>query len=220
VTDDKSTAAFDVAFVTEVPLMVGGQATLELPYGFLVQGEVGALPSAYVNAVDGILRRANAYDANTSQLIRDSLGGSMVVRASAGLRPFSGHGLELYGGYTLLSFGGGISARQTIESATGATLPAEVPDAQVGVKSTVHGVHATIGWRWLLADHIALRASLGYMQAVASSSRLEVPSSLSSNAQVASQLSAANAIVNTTLNSAYTKYMKVPVVGMSLAYRF
>lgn len=217
---DNQTAHFDVSVATEVPLMVGGQATLELPYGFLLQGELGTLPRGYVNAVDGILTGAGAYDAATSQVVRDGISGSLVFQGSAGIRPFEGHGFEMLGGYTLLSFGGGTSARQAIESATGATLPAEIPDAQIGIRSTIHGFHASLGWRWVVEDHLVLRASLGYMQAVASTSRLEVPASVAANPEVSSRVAEANRLVGSTLDNAYTTYIKMPVIGMSLGYRF
>src|SRR6185503_6857601 len=98
-------ASFDIGCATEVPLMIGAQATLELPYRILVQGEVGVLPGAYVNGIDGVLSSSGAYDATTSELVRSTLQNSLVVRLSAGLRPFRDHGLEIMGGYTLASLG-------------------------------------------------------------------------------------------------------------------
>lgn len=216
----ETSTGFDVAVVTEVPVLLGGQATLTLPYGLLLQGEVGVLPSAYVNATDSILASAGAYDAATSDMIKNALGDSLVVRLSGGWKPFDAHGLELLGGYTLMSLGGGVSARASIEAATGATLPAEIPDTRVPLHSTIHAVHASLGWRWMLGDHVVLRASLGYLQAVASSSRVDLPASVASNAMVAANLAAANRVVDATLNDAYTKYMKLPLVGLSLGYKF
>jgi hypothetical protein len=216
----QSSAAFDLGVVTELPLLLGGQATLELPYGILLQSEVGVLPPAYVNAIDGALTSAGAYGSTTSDLVRSGLSNSLIVGVSGGWRPFRDHGLELLGGYTLASLGGGLSAKETIEAATGVTLPAAVPDEQIPIHSTIHAVHASIGWRWLLTDHLALRASLGYLQAVASSSQVGLPAGVTSNAMVATQLATVNQVVNSTLNDTYTKYVKLPVLGLSLAYRF
>lgn len=213
-------ASFDIGCATEVPLMIGGQATLELPYRLLVQGEVGVLPGAYVNAIDSVLSGAGAYDATTSELVRSTLQNSLVVRASAGFRPFANHGLEIMGGYTLASLGGGVSARQAVEAVSGVALPAEIPDAQIQLRTTIHSLHVSLGWRWVVADHFVIRASLAYLQSVSSSSSLAVPASVAALPAVAARVDQVSQAMDTTLNDSYTKYAKLPVMGLSLGYRF
>jgi hypothetical protein len=212
--------SFDVGCATEVPLMIGAQATLELPYRILVQGEVGVLPAAYVNGIDGALTGAGAYDATTSTLVRSTLQNSLVVRASAGFRPFANHGLEIMGGYTLASLGGGVSARQAVEAVSGITVPAEIPDAQIQLRTTIHSLHVSLGWRWIVGDHFVVRASLAYLQSVGSSSSLAVPASVAALPGAAARVDQVSQAVDTTLNDAYAKYAKLPVVGLSLGYRF
>lgn len=213
-------ASFDIGCATEVPLMIGAQATLELPYRILVQGEVGVLPGAYVNAIDGVLTSAGAYNATTSDLVRSTLQNSLVVRASAGFRPFSSHGFEIMGGYTLASLGGGVSARQAVEAVSGVAVPAEIPDAQIQLRTTIHSLHVSLGWRWVVADHLVIRASLAYLQSVGSSSSLAVPASVTAVPAVAARVEQVSQAVDTTLNDSYTKYAKLPVMGLSLGYRF
>jgi hypothetical protein len=215
-----SAPAFDLAVATEMPLMIGGQATLELPYRFLLQGEVGVLPGAFVNAVDGALVAAGSYDATTSQIVRGALSSSLIVRLSGGWRPFPAHGFEVMGGYTLASMGAGVSARQVIESAAGITVPAEIPDGELQLHSTVHSVHVSLGWRWVVADHFVIRASLAYLQSVASSSHIDVPAALQGVPAVAARIDQANQTIDATLNDTYTKYVKLPVLGISMGYRF
>lgn len=212
--------AVDLALAAEMPLMLGGQATLEVPYRFLFQGEVGVLPGFSIDAVDSALVGSGAYDATTSELVRNTLRDSLVMRLSAGWRPFPDHGLELLGGYTLVSLGGDVSARQAVESIAGVTVPAEIPDAQIAIHSTVHSVHFGLGWRWVVADHFLVRMSLGYMQAVSSSSHLEVPAELAGNATVTNGAAVANGLIDAKLNEIYTTYVKLPVAGLSMGYRF
>ena len=200
--------------------MVGAQATLELPYRFLVQGEIGVLPAAYLNGIDGVLTRSGVYDATTSALVRSSIQSSLVVRASAGFRPFSDHGLEIMGGYTLASLGGGVSARTAIEAVSGVALPTALPDAQIQLQTTIHALHVSLGWRWVIADHVVVRASLAYLQSVGSSSSLALPSTLAALPGVTTVVDQVNQIVDTKMNDTYTKYAKLPVVGLSLGYRF
>lgn len=216
----ENSAAFDVAFVTQVPIMIGGQATLELPYRILLQGEVGMLPPAFVNAVDGVLVSSGAYDSNTSDLVRNGLKDSLIVRFSGGFRPFADHGFEIMGGYTLASLGGGMSARHAIEAATGVALPAEIQDAQVPMHTTIHNVHVSLGWRWVIADHFLIRASVAYLQSVASSSHVDLPAGVASNATSQAQLGQVNQVIDKTLDDTYKSYVKLPVFGLSMGYRF
>lgn len=217
---ERSPVAFDVALAAHVPLMLGGQATLELPLGFLVQTELGVLPGFSIDAVDSVLVSAGAYDEATSTIVRESLRDSFVFRLSAGMRPFPDHGFEFLGGYTLASLGGGVGARTAVEAVSGVAVPAAVPDVEIGVTSTVHAFHVGLGWRWLLAEHFVVRASLGYVQAVGSSSEIEVPSELAQDPQVRAGVTAANAALDEKLDDIYTTYVKMPLLGLSLGYRF
>lgn len=212
--------AFDAALALEMPIMIGAQATLEVPYRFLLQGEIGVLPGFSVDAVDGALVSAGAYDNNTSELVRNTLRDSLVVRLSGGWRPFPAHGFEVLGGYTLTSLGGSVSARTAVEAATGSVLPAQIPDTSILIQSTVHSVHVSLGWRWVIADHFLIRTSLGYVQSVASSSHLEVPEAVAQHPEISPQIDAANRALDRRLNEIYTTYVKLPVLGLSLGYRF
>lgn len=212
--------SFDLGVATEAPLMIGAQATLELPYRLLVQGEVGVIPSAYVNVIDGLLTGAGAYDATVSSVVRSTLQSSLVVRASAGVRPFSDHGFEIMGGYTLASIDGAVSARQAFEAVSGASMPAQLPDTQVQLNTTIHSLHVSLGWRWVVADHLVVRASLAYLQSVGSSSSLAVPASVTALPGMATSVSQVSQAMDTTLSDSYAKYAKLPVMGLSLGYRF
>jgi hypothetical protein len=209
----------DLGVVVEVPLMFGAQGTLELPYGFLIQGEAGVLPEFAIDAVDGALRGSGAYDATTSDMVRGSLGNSLVLRLSGGIRPFPEAGFEMLGGYTVVALGGGVDARAAVAAAGGA-LPSNVPDGEITLSTTVHCFHFSLGWRWILADHFLIRASLGYVQSVGSSTSVHVPSSWSSDPTVATAVAVASPVIDAKLDDVLTTYVKLPVLGLSLGYRF
>jgi hypothetical protein len=59
-----------------------------------------------------------------------------------------------------------------------------------------------------------------YLQSVGSSSSLAVPASVAALPGVAARVDQVSQAVDATLNDAYTKYAKLPVVGLSLGYRF
>ncbi len=65
-----------------------------------------------------------------------------------------------------------------------------------------------------------MRASLAYLQSVGSSSSLSVPASVAALPGVGTRVDQVSQTVDTTLNDNYTKYAKLPVMGLSLGYRF
>lgn len=212
--------AFDLALAADVPLMFGGQATLEVPYRILFQAELGVLPGFCLDAVDSILTGTGAYDASTSALVRSTLRDSFVMRLSTGFRPFADWGFEILGGYTLASLGGDVSARSAVEAISGTAIPAEIPDASIVIHSTVHAIHFGVGWRWVVADHFVVRATVQYLQALGSASHIDVPAELASNPTVSANVATVNATIDSRLDEIYTSYVKLPIAGLSLGYRF
>jgi hypothetical protein len=213
---------FDLGAGTEVPVSVGGVLTAELPHRFLLQLGVGVLPRAYADAIDGFLTSVGAYDAVVSQIVRGSLGNSAVVRASIGGRPFTDHGFEILGGYTLITGGGAVATTELInavliESGASFQAPAGLA-ADIPIGATLHNFHASVGWRWLLAeDRLVIRASISYIQTVASRIDVKIPASL---AEVVPYQGLINEQVNTYLGPYFSKYAKAPTLGLSAAIRF
>jgi hypothetical protein len=208
----------DLGFGTEFPLGVGGLVAVEVPYRFLFQLGLGFMPHAYAQAIDGFLTTVGAYDQAVSQLVRGALGDSFVLRASGGWRPFADHGLELLGGYTLVTLGGATTESEIINAVLQeAGAPERVPTSMsptVPLGLTMHNVHATVGWRWLLADdHLVIRASLSYVQCVAARVGVSIPDQMAVQAAVNQQL-------NSFLGPYFGTYARAPTLGLSAAYRF
>jgi hypothetical protein len=209
----------DLGVSTEFPLAVGGYLGAELPGRLLLQVGAGVMPAAYSGAVNSFLSGLGAYDSTVAGLIQSALSNSFVLRASAGWRPFTDHGLELLGGYTLVTRGGATTegdivnavlteahASQRVTAGSGATIP---------LSATMHNIHATIGWRWLLADdHVVVRASLSYLQCLAANVGVSLPS------QGQAMETAVNQQLNGYVSPYLTSYVKTPLVGLSAAYRF
>ena len=210
---------FDAGIETDFPIFVGGYLGAELPGRILLQLGAGAMPAAYSGAVNGVLMSSGAYDQTIGGLVQRALGNPFVLRASAGWRPFTNHGLEILGGYTLVMMSGSetegdiinavlteAGASQRVPAGSGVTIP---------LSATLHNVHVSLGWRWLLADdHIVLRASLSYLQCLAANVGVSVP------ALGQAMESAVNQQLNTFVSPYFTSYVKTPLVGLSAAYRF
>ena len=217
----RATSTFDVGAATDYPISMGGLVTAELPGRVLLSLGVGFMPQPYAYSIDSLLVAVHAYDASVSQLIRGALGNSFVLRASGGFRPFRDHGLELYGGYTMVTLGGSANPVDVVntvlaESGSSERISGTYPNVGFGV--TMHNVHATIGWRWLLAnDHFVLRAALSYMQCVAASANVTVPSVSGVSSQMTAGVSDA---LSGYIGGYLTSYGKAPVASLSASYRF
>lgn len=211
----------DVGVGTEAPISVGGVATLET-HRILLQVGAGVMPQAYAQAIDGFLTSVGAYDAVVSSVVRSSISNSFVLRTSLGVRPFSNHGFEILGGYTLLTGGGSVATADVLnailtESGSSVQAPAGL-GGDIPLSATLHNVHASIGWRWLLAnDHLVIRASVSYLQTLASRIDVKIPASASVLVPYQGMI---NDQVNAYLGPFFAKYAKAPTLGLSAAVRF
>lgn len=206
----------DVGVGTGFPLDLGVSGHVELPARILAGLEVGWMPKPYAYTIDDLLKGFGAYNDTVSQLIREAISNSLVIRPSVGWRPFSKLGLEFLVGYTLLTIGGGLDGREIVEAATGKQLPTEAPN-QIPLHSTLHNFHIRAGYRFLLGEHWVLRASLDYVHCFASSSGIDVTARTAAGQKA---VSAVNDEIDSYLNGYYTKYVNAPVLGVNLAYRF
>jgi hypothetical protein len=211
----------DVGASTDFPIAMGGLVTAELPGRILLQLGLGFMPQPYAYSIDSFLVAVHAYDTNVSQLIRSALGNSFVLNASGGWRPFRDHGLELYGGYTMITLGGAASPVDVIntvlaESGSSERVSGSYPNVGLGV--TMHSVRATIGWRWLLAnDHLVIRAALSYLQCLAANASVSVPEGTGTQMAAATGVSQA---LSGFVGPFLTGYVKAPVASLSASYRF
>lgn len=216
------TGAIDVGVGTYFPVSVTAEATLELPYRILVQGDLGWMPSPYSNAIIDVIGDLGAITSTEENLIKLAIKNSLVTRVAAGWRPFPKLGLELLVGYTLVAVGGDVSGSDVITAyleSRGSTerVPADA-SRSVPLSSTLHNIQATVGWRFLLlGDKLVLRTSLSYLQCLASSTGVDLAGG---RAVEQAAIAKINTQIEGTLDSYYKEYVKVPVLGVTLAYRF
>ncbi len=212
----------DIGGGTEAPISVGGIVTAELPHRFLMQLGVGVMPRAYSEAIDGFLTSVGAYDANTSQVVRTSLNNALVIRSAIGGRPFQSNGFEIFVGYTFMKGGGNLETADIVSAILaegGIAVQAPVGlEAGIPISATLHNLHASIGYRWLLADErFVIRASLSYIQTVASNIHVDIPESA---AVLVPYEATINEQVNEAVGPFFSKYAKAPTLGLSAAFRF
>jgi hypothetical protein len=209
--------ALDLSATTWVPLSVGPELTVELPGRLLLQAHVGWMPDLYNRTVTDSLEDSGAIDRDIHQLVDGAVRGATTWRIAAGWRPFEDAGLELTVGYAHVALDGATNSDELLPFVPPDVrdeLVAEVGnDVDIDLDSTIHHFTAAAGWRWLIADHLVIRASLGYLQAFDSGSTLDIDGR--------PDLTGISApTVRTTLHDHYMRYIKIPVVGLGVGYRF
>lgn len=208
--------ALDVTASTHVPLSVGPEVSVELPGRILAQVHVGWMPELYSETLTNSLEGAGVYDSATGALIDGALRRATTWRLAAGWRPFESAGLELAVGYAHVSLDGATTTSELIPLVTedvAERLEAELGDAGLTLGSSIHHFTVAAGWRWLVADRVVIRAHLGYLQAFESSSRLNI-NGFSELTELAAPT------VDSVLHDHYMRYIKIPVLGLGVGYRF
>ncbi len=212
----------DLGVGTYFPLSFTTEATVEFPLRILVQADIGWMPKPYSDTIVGLLGDFGVLSSVEEQLLKSAIQNSFVGRFSVGWRPFPSLGLEVLGGYTLVTAGGSTSAAQVIDAFLGSRgskdqLPA-VASTTIPLSTMMNAFHVSIGYRFLLLrDHLVLRASLSYLQCFSSSTGVDATPAFSNQQALVSRV---NADIQGYLNPYFTQYVKIPVVGLTAAYRF
>jgi hypothetical protein len=208
--------ALDLNAATFIPLSVGPELDLELPGRVLAQVHLGWMPELYSRTLTGALQDAGVYDDAVGALIDGALESATTWRLAAGWRPFDGLGLELTLGYVHVSLAGSTSSGEIaplVSADLAERLISEIGNTGIHVDSQLHHVTAALGWRWLIAKRFVIVANVGYLQAFASNSSLRIDG-------FAELTRLAAPTVDAVLHDYYMRYIKVPVVGIALGYRF
>jgi hypothetical protein len=212
----------DLGVGTYFPVSLGAEATLELPARILVQADLGFMPSPYSNTVVDLMGDFGVLSSFESNLLKLAVQNSLVARLAAGWRPFSKLGFEALVGYTLVTIGGGVSGSDVVQAYLESRGSADRVPAGTGqevpLDATLHNFQATLGWRFLLLhDKVVLFASVSYLQCFASSIGVSLSPSRPGAQGVINKI---NSDIEGYLNPYFTEYVKVPVVGLTAAYRF
>jgi hypothetical protein len=214
--------AVDVGLGTYFPLSFVGEATVELPFRILAQADLGWMPQAYSNTIVNLLGDFGVLTSVEQQLLKSAIQNSLVAKFSGGWRPFRSLGLEVLAGYTMITVGGSTTAAQVIDAFLGSKgstdkLPTAA-NTPIPLGTTLNAFHVTLGYRFLfLRDHLVLRTSLSYLQCFSSSTGV---AETLANPSAQAIVNRVNADIQGFLNPYFTQYAKLPVFGLTAAYRF
>ncbi len=146
--------------VTHVPVDIGFQAGVELPFGGRLFAGYGWIPAAYLDVIIGAATAASE-DTGSRAVISNTFDRGHAWRVQTGIRPFRKLGLYLDGGYSQVRLEGSLAAADI-------AAVAGVPESQVGgadyaVSSTIHMWLLELGYQALLADRLVLGIAAGVM---------------------------------------------------------
>lgn len=204
--------AVDLAGGTSFPVAVGAGLQVETPVRVLTQLDVGAMPGAYVDVLDTLAAKTR-HSPPAGDLARDASRRALVVRAALGVRPLARRGLEVRGGYTGCTLGRSVTSLSALESLTGEALGTD--ERPIAVQSTLHNIHADLGYRWLVRGDLVIRAALGYAQSLGA--RL---SALYDPATDPALQARADGALASAADRAATTAIRTPYVTLQVGYRF
>jgi len=203
--------ALDVSALTSLPLSVGVDAQIQSPVGVFANLSVGHTPGAYLDMVATLLADHDVFGSEIQPLISEATrDGGWNVRLSVGVNPIEG--LELSVGYTYVGASSALSVA-SIEAATGQRV--RYPGmTEVPLSIEMHALHGRIGYRFLIEEHLVVRAAIGWTHAVAASVLVDVPEEVRALPDnPATEIEAA-------VDEGFDDYGFTPEVQLSVGYRF
>ena len=204
---------------TDFPASLGLRASLEGPLRLRATLGVGYLPGGYVDVINAFEQEIGSYDQAKADFIHQTISDSIVVRATMGWRPFRKEGFYFELGYTFGGLGGGVTAQELVEAATGLELSdgASSSERTFDATASLHLFVGEIGWEWLfLNDHLVLRASLGFLFTLGADSSVQAQFEPRFPNAVHQFEAASEAYIVDT----FTSYVHAPTVNVQLGYRF
>ena len=197
--------------VTDFPVFLGAEATLELPGRFLFGAGIGGVPNGYLQATSELVIAVASLDGPEAEVVTESLSGSWVARVFVGWRPFARHGFFVRLGYAAINLSGQLDDATSIATIT--RLPrAAAAGGAANLDSTLHGLDALVGYRWVFGG-LSVRVGLGLFATLGASASISVESPL--NPSLTAQLAREG---EDYLEDIYRSYVFTPSLGIGVGY--
>jgi hypothetical protein len=215
---DESPWHLGVEASTDVPMSVGGRASLEGPLRLRLTTGFGVLPEPYVALTNAVAVGLGGYDQATADVVESAIASSFVWRTQLGWRFVPEWGFYADLGYTLVTLGGGASAAELLALSTGEQAPPEAQSKEFDVASTLHMFVIEAGYEWVLVEHLVLRGALGFAATLGATTSVEEEFAVGALERIVVDAFAARS--ERYLNDVYTSYVFTPVITAGVGYRF
>jgi hypothetical protein len=205
----------ELSFGTRFPLEIGIEGAVEVPFGFTAHLGLGWMPRFYRDAINDTLVSVGAYDDTDAALIAAAFEDALILSPTFGWRPPPVPALEIYAGY-VLSFLGGAVTRAEAEALSDQDLRG-TGVTEVPLSGKAHGFQLGFAYHAELRSHLAVRLSLAYFQIVGSDIGIDVDVNGAAAERVVERVETA---LDAYLGDLLTSYVKSPLFGASLVWRF
>ncbi len=198
----------------DAPLELAGGVELVLPWRIRVGTAVGVLPQTVERSVNTALVDHGVYDHSIGDLVNVGMQRVLLWRLYVAIQPWPGHGLLAAAGVGAAWLHGAATAVQ-VASALEMPLPDGTPggDTRFDLASRLHVVDAELGWEWRLPRHWSLQLRVGVAAATSASTRVTLTPAIT-DPRIAPLADRAR----TTLDHAYTTYVKTPLLSCVVGF--
>lgn len=200
---DPSQFALDITAFTALPIAIGGAVALEVPGHVVIRVSAGAVPNAYVDAINDVGTAWGAWEDDDAEVASTLLAGATYLELALGVRPAGTPGVELSIGYAML----------WSHRPAGMSLVGGSGETALGLDLRIDAVHGEIAWQTELVDHVFFRLALGWAHAVAH--RVSIATDTQDGATRAWLAQAGAALSDTVGRHAFG-----PTLGAALGARF
>lgn len=207
--------AFELSAGTWFPLQIGIEGTVEAPFGLTGHLGIGWMPHFYRDMINDAAVSFGWYDDTDAEVVAAALEDATLITPSIGWRVPALGGLEIYAGYVLTLLGGTITREEAEDISDENLRQYGVED--VPLSGTAHGFQIGVAYEAALHRHLALRLSLAYFQIFDAGTSIDVSVDGAAAQRVAARVDAA---VDDYVSDLLTTYVKAPLLGFSLVWRF
>ncbi len=209
----------DVDVFTSVPTDIGFRIVEEGPGRLRLMGSAGLMPRAYLDMTNDLAVSSGWYNEDTAELIDVALQDALCLRLHLGWRPFPKAGFQFAAGYGMLGLGGGIAGSDLLSIVTGYEIP-DFIDGYFDYKAqaVLHRAEVTIGWEWVIREHVRVRLDLGGSYTLDARAKLEpdfeVPGLVEPFLDELEEKTEAD------LEEVLERYVHTPILSVGVGWRF
>jgi hypothetical protein len=208
---------FELSAGTRFPLDIGIEGTVEAPFGLTAHLGLSWMPRFYRNMINETAVSFGWYDDTDAAIVGAALEDALLISPTVGWRPPPLDGFEVYGGYILTFLGGTITRAEAEEISDEDLQGAGAGIDEVPLSGTAHGFQLGVAYQVALQRHLALRLSLAYFQLFDSGTSIDLTVDGAAAQRVADRVEVA---LDDYLHDLLTTYVKAPLFGFSMVYRF
>jgi hypothetical protein len=213
---ERAPVSWELSAGTRFPLELGIEGALETQFGLTAHLGIGFMPRLYRDAINEAAVGFGWYDDLDAAVVAAALEDAFLISPTLGWRPPALRALELYAGY-VVAFAGGTVTTAEVEDVSGEDLPDAVVAQSVPLGATAHAFQLGVAFQIPLQTHLALRLSLAYFQIFASSTSIDVTAPSAQAQRVVDRVEVA---VDDYVGDLLTTYVKSPLFGLALVWRF